>query len=55
VHDYIFHLTQTQFLNFLLIFFAAAVYGMKWKKSKRKGKKEEEEKGWRRMENEGAE
>jgi phosphatidylglycerol:prolipoprotein diacylglycerol transferase len=39
VHDYIFHLTQTQFLNILLIFFAAAVYGLKWKQSKGKEKK----------------
>ena len=35
-HNYIFHLTQTQFLNILLIFFAVAVYGMKRKKSKRR-------------------
>lgn len=40
VHNYIFNLTQTQFLNILLIFFAVVVYGMKWKKSKRNGKKE---------------
>jgi phosphatidylglycerol:prolipoprotein diacylglycerol transferase len=39
VHNYIFHLTQTQFLNILLIFFAVGVYGMKWKKSKRKERK----------------
>jgi len=35
VHNYIFHLSQTQFLNILLIVFAVVVYGMKWKKSKR--------------------
>ncbi len=36
VHNYIFHLTQTQFLNILLIFFAVVIYGMKRKKSKRR-------------------
>ncbi len=34
VHSYIFHFTQTQFLNIMLIFFAVVIYGLKWKKSK---------------------
>ena len=33
-HNYIFNLTQTQFLNIMLIFFAVVIYWMKWKKSK---------------------
>lgn len=32
VHNYIFHLSQTQFLNILFIFFAVVIYRMKWKK-----------------------
>ena len=31
VHNYIFHLTQTQFLNIMLIFFVVVIYRLKWK------------------------